>query len=127
MSKNFLISKPINASLLKCGFAIPADIMETFASYLSDGRLFHGEKRTVQLFLGGEVFDVKLRSIGFNQEKYPDHKDIWQINYSGVVAKRVRDIFSAQESVLLYAKGDKDIFYLAFGRFDADRPASRAD
>lgn len=112
MNKNFLINKPINESLLKCGFTIPTDIMEIFASYLRGGRLAHGEKRTVKLFLGGEIFDVTLRSIGFNQKKHPNRKDMWQINYSGVVAERVREIFSAQENFLVYAKGGKDEFYL---------------
>lgn len=112
MNKNFLISKPINASLLKCGFSIPTDIMEIFASYLSGGKLAHGEKRPIKIFLDGEIFDVTLRSIGFNQENYPNRKDMWQINYSGVVAQRIREIFSTQENFLLYSKGDKDTFYL---------------
>ena len=113
MSENFLISKPVNESLFKSGFAIPSEAMEIFSFYLSGGQLAHGEKRAVAILIDGEFFEVTLRSIGFNQNKYPNRKDMWQINYGRAVGERVREIFSAgQKFFTLYPTEIKNLFYL---------------
>ena len=113
MSDNFLISRPVNKSFLKCGFAIPTDMMENFSVHLSGGRLAHGEKRNVTIFFGSEFFEATLRSIGFNRENYPDRKDMWQINYSAAVAKKIAEIFSAgQKFFSLYPTDLNDVFRL---------------
>ena len=39
MSKNFLISRPVNKSFFKEGFTIPSAVMENFSLHLSGGRL----------------------------------------------------------------------------------------
>ena len=113
MNENFLFSKPINASLFKAGFTIPSDVMEIFSFYLNGGRLQHGEKRKVMILIGDEIFEVTLRSIGFNQKNYPNRKDMWQINYSSDVAAKVREIFSAGKKFFtLYPTDIQDVFCL---------------
>lgn len=113
MSRNFLFSKPINASLFKVGFTIPSVAMEIFSFNLRGGRLAHGEKRKVTIFIGEDFFEVTLRSVGFNQKKYPTAKDMWQINYPTAVAKRIREIFSSDKKFFtLYPTDLKDVFCL---------------
>ena len=122
MNENFLFSKPINKSFFERGFAIPSDVMEIFSFYLSGEKLYHGESRKVTISLNGEYFSVKLRSVGFNRKKYPDNKEMWQINYSGDVAKRIREIFSAgQKFFTLYPTDLKNIFLLK-AEFAYDEP-----
>ncbi len=115
MRKNFLLSKELDTSALKRGFAIPVHVQEIFSCYLSGGRLAHGEKRTVTIFLDNENFSVKLSSSGFNVVANPNHSEQWQILYgkNSPFAKRLREIFSAgQKFFTLYPTDIKDAFYI---------------
>lgn len=113
MSDNFFISRPVNKSFLKRGFAIPTDVMENLSCHLSGGRLAHGEKRDIKISFGKKIFEATLRSVGFNQEKYSDRKDMWQINYNTAVAKKIAEIFSADKKFFtLYPTARADEFRL---------------
>ena len=74
--------KEVNKSLLERGFTVPVDVQEILSFYLSGGRLQHGEKRTIKIFLDGKSFDATLTSVNFNRKNYPDHKEMWQIVYA---------------------------------------------
>ena len=114
MTKNFLLAKEVNKSLFDSGVTIPVNLYEIFSCNLSGGRLHHGEKRTIKIFVGGEPFDVQLTSIDFNREKYPTNKDIWQVRYgkNSPVAKKIREVFTARKFFTLCATDVKDVFCL---------------
>ena len=114
MTKNFLLTKEVNESLFKSGVTIPVALYEIFSCYLSGGRLTHGEKRMIKIFVGGEPFDVQLTSIDFNREKYPTNKDIWQLRYSkkSPVATKIREVFTSRKFFTLHASDIKDVFCL---------------
>ena len=121
MKKNFLLSKKIDPSALKRGFAIPVYAQEIFSCYLSGGRLAHGEKRTVTIFLDGKRFDVILRSVRFNKKDYPNRSEMWQINWSlnDAISKKVTEIFFKSytddaedgEYFVLYSTDKQDVFH----------------
>lgn len=114
MDKNFLLAKEVNKSLLERGFTVPVDLQEILSFYLSGGRLHHGEKRTIKLFLGGEPFDATLTSVNFNRQNYPDHKDMWQIVYpkTSPLAEKIRELFTGQKIFTFSATDIKDVFCL---------------
>ena len=112
--KNFLLKKQVDKSMLERGFAIPREGQAAFSCYLRGGRLAHGEKRTIKIFLCGEVFDVRLSSSGFNRQKYPTHGEQWQILYAktGDFAKKLRENFSLGQELMLYPADMNDAFYI---------------
>ena len=115
MNENFLMGKAIDNSTLERGFAVPVRAQEIFSFHLSGGKLSHGEKRMIKIFLRGEILDVKLSSSGFNREKYSTHSEQWQILYSknSPLAKKIREMFSAGKKFFtLYPTDLKDIFFM---------------
>lgn len=114
MTKNFLLAKEVHKSLFERGFAVPVDMQYILSFYLSGGRLRHGEKRTIKIFIGGLPFDATLTSVDFNRKNYPDHKDIWQIVWAknSSVAKKIRELFTAQKFFTFCATDVKDVFCL---------------
>ena len=117
MTKNFLLSKEVNDSLFKSGIVIPVKLYEIFSCYLSGGRLRHGEKRTIKIFVDGEPFDAKLQSNDFDREKYPTNKDIWRIlHWAGSpLRKKIREVFTGRKIFTLHASDMKDVFCLEAG------------
>lgn len=124
MSENFLFKKDlkdIRLSFFERGFAIPVDKQETLSRYLRGGALHHGEKRTINFILCGKTFEVTIRSVGFNRQKYPNHKEIWQINWTAVdaISATVKKIFSRSyndleelgEYFVLYSTNALDKFH----------------
>ena len=112
--------KDIRDSFFDHGFAIPVGLQKNLSLNLRGGRLRHGEKRTIKIFIGGLSFDVTLRSVGFNRERFPTHSEIWQINWyaNADISKKLKKIFAKSyndaneeyESFVLYATGVKDTF-----------------
>ncbi|MBR0260354.1 MAG: hypothetical protein IJQ85_01025 [Selenomonadaceae bacterium] len=124
MSENFLLKKDIKdirISFFERGFAIPVDKQEKLSAHLSCGRLAHGEKRTIKFILDGKYFDATLRSVGFNRKKFPNHSEMWQINWKidDAISKKVTEIFSKSyldcsedgEYFVIYSTAKQDIFY----------------
>lgn len=115
MSKNFLMVKELDKSALGQGFAIPVHAHEIFSFYLRGGRLVHGEKRMITIFMDGKPFEVKLSSSGFDLSKHPNHSEQWQILYgkNSPFAKKLREKFSAGQKIFtLYPTDLKDTFCL---------------
>lgn len=122
MSETFLLKKDlkdIRGSFFERGFAIPVDKQAALSRYLRGGALRHGEKRTIKILLGGKSFEVTLRSVGFNRKNYPNHSEIWQVNWTAVdaVAATVKKIFSRSynaeevgECFALYSTDAPDTF-----------------
>ena len=124
MNGTFLLKKDIKDirnSFFDSGFAIPVYAQEIFSCYLSGGRLAHGEKRTVTIFLDGKRFDVILRSVRFNKKDYPNRSEMWQINWSlnDAISKKVTEIFFKSytddaedgEYFVLYSTDKQDVFH----------------
>lgn len=124
MSGTFLLKKDlkdIRLSFFERGFAIPVDKQETLSRHLRGGTLRHGEKRTIKILLGGKSFEVTLRSTGFSRKKFPNHSEIWQINWKAVdaISATVKKIFSRSyndseevgEYFVLYSTDVPDTFY----------------
>ena len=103
MNNNFVLKKDVDLSIFKRGFAIPVGTQPLISLYLSEGKLKHGEKRTINIILNNENHKVKLTSVNFDKKKYPDHKDMWQIIYSAndSIAKKFREIFAGSHKILL--------------------------
>ena len=114
MDKNFLLAKKVNESLFKSGIVIPVALYEIFSCHLSGGRLYHGEKRTIKIFVDGEPFDAKLQSDDFDREKYPTNKDIWRIlHWAGSpLRKKINADFTSRKFFTLCATDIKDVFCL---------------
>ena len=131
MTQDYILKKSVDWSLFQRGFSIPVEMQNILALHLSAGFLRHGEKRNIKIILNGETFDAILTSVNFNRQKYPDHKDMWQIVYSpnGNFANCLKNIFESsfneivvlreknlkgnfEESVVLYTTDLKDTFYL---------------
>ena len=138
MNENFILKKDINWSLFNEGFAIPETMQPVISMYLNDGSLKHGEKREIKILLNDKTYNVSLTSINFDQKKYPNHKDIWQIRYSSksAIAMSLKNIFqnsykllskfrndhkeneilnssdAEKESIVLYATDIKEVFYI---------------
>ncbi len=109
MGDNFILTKNVDWSFLNQGFAIPVAMQEILSLYLSDGRLRHGEKRKIVLVFNDESHIATLASVDFNQNKYPEHKDIWRILYTpnGTFAKTARAIFNKTFNILLELRKQK--------------------
>ena len=134
MNEDFVLKKNIDWSIFFRGFAVPIEMQAVFSLHLSNGSLFHGEKRTIKIIFGGENHSVTLTSVNFDRKKYPEHSEMWQIIYgkNSSFAKSMRKIFSdslnlleknrqdknfilpavEREYFVLYATDLKDIFYL---------------
>lgn len=121
---NFVLKKEIDASLFKRGFAIPSKAQPIISAHLSGGAPSHGEKRAIKILLDDKIYDATLTSVNFDREKYPTHKDMWQIVYSAAsaIASKFAEIFarsraanfdlpnSEREYFVLYATDADDTF-----------------
>ena len=91
----FLLSKEVDWSLLRQGFTIPAQYQALWQN-LPGGRVERGEERPVKFFIDGVVYEgAVLKNQKFDEEKYPNHSDVFQIRYNenSDVAKKFREIF----------------------------------
>lgn len=97
MNEDYILKKTVDWSLLNRGFAIPVEMQAVFSLHLSGGTLKHGEKRTIKIIFNNEHHEATLTSVNFNRQKYPDHKDMWQVVYSqnGTFATNIRNLFSS--------------------------------
>ncbi|MBO6179845.1 MAG: HNH endonuclease [Selenomonadaceae bacterium] len=102
MDGKFILTKIVDWSLLNRGFAIPVDMQVTISLNLENGQLKHGEKRKITIIFDNESHIATLSSVNFDKTKYPDHKDIWQINYApnGTFAKKVKVFFNKSYATL---------------------------
>ena len=108
MSEDYILQKTVDWSIFYRGFAIPIEMQTVFSLHLSEGCLRHGEKRVIKIILCGESHDATLTSVNFDRQKYPNHKDMWQIVYSknSSIAQKFRKIFN--KSLHLHEKKRQD-------------------
>lgn len=131
MNQEFILKKLVDWSLFNRGFAVPVEMQEILSLHLSGGFLKHGEKRNIKIIFNDETYEVTLTSVNFDRQKYPVHKDMWQIIYSPneTFATCLKNIFknsfneivtlreqnlkaNVKESIVLYTTDLKDTFYI---------------
>jgi hypothetical protein len=100
-----ILKKEIDWSALHLGLNIPVSLQDFFYQNLKL-RLKKGENKMIKLILDGVEYPVLLTNIGFNETKYPTHKELLQIRYSpnSEIANKLRAIFSCSYSYLLVEK-----------------------
>ena len=91
----YVYKKEVDWSLLNQGLSIPLDIQVIFRNNIK-GFISRGESKDIIIILDGISYKVKLVNQKFNEQKYPNHKDILQIRYnpSSDLANKLRSIFS---------------------------------
>lgn len=96
MQTNFYIyKKEVDWSVLQQGFTIPVSIQIVFRQLIKDS-LPKGTTKNVKLIFDGQSYDAKLVNQNFDEQKYPNHKDIIQFRYepNSLVANKMREVFS---------------------------------
>ena len=89
-----ILNKTVDYSVLTAGFSIPIVLQQALYEKLGFW-LKHGESRDIQIDIDGTLYEAKLKNIGFDQEKFAEHKDILQVRYSAgsPIAKKFRQVF----------------------------------
>lgn len=76
-----IYSKTVDKSVLWDGFSIQSCLLHPFTEVA--GRLAIGEKKEIRLMLGNKIYEgIALKNQAFNREKYPTHKEMYQVRYS---------------------------------------------
>lgn len=76
-----IYSKDIDKSVLCEGFTIQSFFLHIVTEIT--GALNIGEKRQIKFLMDGRLYDgIVLKNLAFSREKYPTHKEIYQIRYS---------------------------------------------
>ena len=101
----YIYKKEIDWSALHLGVNIPFSLQDIFYQNLKL-RLKKGENKAIKLLLNDVEYPVTLTNIGFDERKYPTHKELLQIRYTpnSKVAKIFREIFSCSYDYLLIEK-----------------------
>jgi len=101
----YILKKEIDWSALHLGLNIPVSLQDIFYQNLKL-RLKKGENRTIKLIIDRVEYPVILSNIGFDEKKYPTHKELLQIRYSpnSEIANKLRTIFSCSYSYLFIEK-----------------------
>lgn len=93
--KSFLYKTDVTWSMLNDGFAIPVLFQDEFFADLGF-RLSKGHSETIKVMLAGKYYEAKLMNLGFNEKKWPEHKEIVQIRYNpnSEISIALRSVFS---------------------------------
>lgn len=76
-----IYSKTIDKSVLWDGFSIKSIFLDVVTRIT--GVLDIGESRRIKLVLNGKIYnDIELKNQAFNRDKYPTHKEMYQVRYS---------------------------------------------
>lgn len=97
MQPNFYIyKKEVDWSVLQQGFTIPVSIQVVFRQLIKDS-LPRGATKNVKLVFDNQTYDAKLVNQNFDEQKYPNHKDIIQFRYepNSLIANKMRKVFSS--------------------------------
>ena len=90
-----IYSRSIDKSMLWDGFSIQSCLLDIVTGIT--GKLAIGESRNIKFMLNGKFYDgIKLKNQPFNREKYPTHKEMYQIRYnpSSEFSKALRILYS---------------------------------
>lgn len=101
----FILKKTVDWSLLTDGFNVPVEfqplVHESIGGYLAPG-----QQKKIKIIIENGLYDATLCNIGFDREKYPDHKDLLQVRYSSgsEIARALQGVFDISYSYLKNAK-----------------------
>ena len=90
-----IYSRNIDKSVLCDGFTRQSCFIDAFTQMA--GKLQIGEKRPIKLLLGGTIYEgITIKNQPFNRDKYPTHKEMYQIRDSSgsLFSKALRTIYS---------------------------------
>lgn len=90
-----IYSRIVDKSVLCEGFTIQSCFLEAF-THLA-GTLKIGERKSIKLIMGNTIYEgITIRNQPFNREKYPTHKEMYQIRYSerSAFAQALRAIYA---------------------------------
>ena len=101
----YIYKKEIDWSALHLGLNIPVSLQDVFYKNLKL-RLKKGENKKIKLLIDGIEYPVVLTNIGFDERKYPTHKELLQIRYTSnsEIAKKLREIFATSYTYLRIEK-----------------------
>lgn len=103
--ERYIYKKEIDWSALHIGINIPVVLQDVFYKSMKF-RLRKGESKKIKLIIEGNEYRVMLINISFDEQKYPNHKELLQIRYSrnSTIAKLMKDIFNNSYDYLRVAK-----------------------
>lgn len=90
-----IYSKTVDKSVLWDGFSIQGFLLTIFTGIT--GRLAIGERRHIKIMLNGKAYDgIMLKNQPFSRDKYPNHKEMYQVRYSPTsdFSKALRTIYA---------------------------------
>lgn len=105
MPREVVFYKAVDQSVLTEGFSIPLLYQEQLIAGLGF-TLARGQKQPIHIWVDGVQYPAVLTNIQFDEQKYPNHKDLIQIRYgrrSPIVAK-FREKFSYTDSLIAEQK-----------------------
>ena len=93
-SSLYIYKKEIDWSALHLGINIPVSLQNVFYENIKL-KLNKGENKKIKLIVEGKEYPVILTNIYFDETKYPTHKELLQIRWTGnsEIAKKLRAIF----------------------------------
>jgi hypothetical protein len=93
-TEQYLHKKTVDWSTLNYGINIPVSLQPLFYDNIN----FHmkkGDTKKITIIIDGIKYPAYLINIGFDERKYPNHKDLLQIRYNrnSLIAKKLQEIF----------------------------------
>ena len=100
-NESYVYKKDVEWSMLHEGVNIPVTIQMIFQNK-RDRFLQRGQSKDIFLILEGKTYQAKLINQRFDENKYPNRKDILQIRYKpqSEIASKLRSVFSASYEYL---------------------------
>ena len=111
MTNNMLLFyKNVDYSVLTAGLTIPILHQESVFNELGF-TLEYGQRKQIQILIGGTSYPAQIINIRFNKSKYPTHKDLLQIRYSAksAIAQKLQELFTySKEQITLQRQCPKN-------------------
>lgn len=92
---NLIYSKTVDKSVLSDGFSIRSIYLKAVTDIT--GQLAIGERRQIKFLFNNTIYDgIELKNQAFSREKYPTHKEMYQVRYSpnSEFSKALRGIYN---------------------------------
>jgi len=80
MIESYIYKKEVDWSVLNYGINIPVSLQDVFYTNMKF-RLKRGESKKIKLIIEQGEYLVMLINQAFNEQKYPNHKNILQMRY----------------------------------------------
>ena len=97
----YIYKKVVDWSLLTLGIAIPLEFRDIFYDCMKF-KLQKGNSKKIKLIIDSIEYKVDLININFDNNKYPNSKEILQIRYTenSPIALKIKEIFSCSYKYL---------------------------